>query len=75
MEINKIIDILGSQTALAKAMGVSNNAVSKWVAQGYVPPGRAMNIYKLTEGLETSRGESISLEKLLQQAQARGGPE
>lgn len=38
------MDAAGSQTALAKAIGVSQQAISKWVRDGRVPPERALAI-------------------------------
>lgn len=35
--IERAVEIAGSQEALAKACGVQQPAVSKWVKQGYAP--------------------------------------
>ena len=50
--INKAIEYYGSQAALARACGVSQMAVSKWTRHG-VPPERALQIEKLTDGAVT----------------------
>lgn len=67
-EIDKVVEIVGSQAALAKALGISSNAVSKWVAQGYVPPARAVVVAKLVAKHYTLKGEKVSLESLLLEA-------
>ncbi len=68
MEIDKVVAILGSQAKLARALGVSNNAIWKWVAQGYVPPGRAVEVAQLVKDKTTSSGEKVTLESLLTQS-------
>ena len=70
-EIDKVIAIVGSQAKLAKALGLSANAISKWAAQGFVPPGRAMAVAALVEGKHTSDGESVSLVSLLLESALR----
>lgn len=45
--IRYAVGLAGSQTALAKALGVSNNAVSKWVRQGFVPNNRVKEISEM----------------------------
>ncbi len=59
---------LGGQTALAQALGVSNNAVSKWVANGRPPPGRVLQIFELVEGAPTPDGSLVDLRQLLKEA-------
>lgn len=49
---------MGSQSALAKAVGVSDNAISKWVAKGYVPASRAIQVETL---ISTRIAENESL--------------
>lgn len=39
----------GSQSALARMLGVSAAAVAQWCVEG-VPPARAIQIEKLTDG-------------------------
>ena len=50
--IDKAIQHYGSQAALARACDVSQMAVSKWTRNG-VPPERALQIEKLTDGAVT----------------------
>jgi DNA-binding transcriptional regulator YdaS (Cro superfamily) len=38
--IDKAVEIAGSQAALAVKLGVSQQAISEWVASGYIPDGR-----------------------------------
>ena len=38
--IDKAVQLAGSQERLAKELGVSPQAVSEWVCNGYVPQGR-----------------------------------
>lgn len=42
--ITQAITTAGSQLKLAGALGVTQQAVSEWVRQGYVPPNRATEI-------------------------------
>lgn len=42
--IFKAVKAAGSQTALADAMGVSQQAINKWVKKGWVPVDRAIEI-------------------------------
>ena len=42
--IFKAVKAAGSQTALAEAMGVSQQAISKWIRFGWVPVDRAIEI-------------------------------
>ena len=48
--IQKVISILGSQTALAKKIGVSPQSVHQWVEQGKPPGNRVIEIEKLVKG-------------------------
>ncbi|ADE14145.1 conserved hypothetical protein [Nitrosococcus halophilus Nc 4] len=43
------IEILGSQAALAREVGVTLQAVNQWVKKGRVPPGRAIAIEQATK--------------------------
>jgi DNA-binding transcriptional regulator YdaS (Cro superfamily) len=45
--IDKVIDIVGSQSALARELGVLPQAVQRWVKRGFVPINRAALISKL----------------------------
>lgn len=42
--IFKAVKAAGSQTALADAMGVTQQAINKWVKKGWVPVDRAIEI-------------------------------
>lgn len=42
--IEQAVAKAGSQGKLAEALGVSQQAVQKWVRRGYVPPGRVVEI-------------------------------
>ena len=48
--IKKIILHFGSIAATARALGVAPAAVSQWVANGRIPPQRAIEIEQLTKG-------------------------
>jgi DNA-binding transcriptional regulator YdaS (Cro superfamily) len=48
--IEKVVSILGSQTALAKKLNVAPQAVGQWVASGKPPAGRVLEIERLVEG-------------------------
>jgi DNA-binding transcriptional regulator YdaS (Cro superfamily) len=42
--IERACDALGGQVKLAKALGVTPQAVSQWVAKGRVPPERCAEV-------------------------------
>lgn len=42
--LSRAVDAAGSQTALAKLLQVSPQAVSAWIARGYAPPSRLREI-------------------------------
>lgn len=42
--IDQVVDKAGSQRALGDVCGVSQQAVQKWVAQGFVPNSRAIEL-------------------------------
>ena len=63
-QIHRVIKIFGNQSALARALGISSNAVSKWVAQGYIPPARALEVYYLA----FKQNSEISLEMMLRES-------
>lgn len=67
-EIDKVIEIVGTQAKLASLLNVSNNAVSKWVAQGYIPLKRAVAVAELVRGEVTEQGKCVTLESLLLEA-------
>lgn len=45
--IRYAVMLAGSQTKLAKALGVSNTVVSTWVRKGYVPDERVKQIHDI----------------------------
>ncbi len=45
-----LVEHYGSQNKLAGALNVSSVAVGQWLKQGTIPPLRAIQIEKLTEG-------------------------
>jgi len=45
--IRHVVMIAGSQTQLAKVLGLSKTTVNKWVRQGYVPDERVKEIHKI----------------------------
>ena len=55
--IAKAIAVVGNQDTLASQLGVTQQAVSGWLAQGFVPSGRAAEIEHLTG---VPRGELVS---------------
>lgn len=45
--IDKVVELAGSQRKLADVLGVTQQAISEWVRQGYVPIGRIVEIEAL----------------------------
>ena len=54
----KVIELVGSQAALAKAMNISRQAVNDW--GGKIPSGRALEVVNLVNG-------EVTLEELFNQ--------
>jgi DNA-binding transcriptional regulator YdaS (Cro superfamily) len=50
----KLIAYFGSQLEIAEALGVSESAVSQWMAEGELPPRRAMQVEAMTGGKITA---------------------
>ena len=48
--LQTVIKHYGSQRALARAMNVTEGAVSHWVKDGYVPAGSAARIERAMRG-------------------------
>ena len=46
-----LIKYFGTQRKIAKTLGVTPAAVSQWFALGSVPPGHAVEIERITNGL------------------------
>jgi DNA-binding transcriptional regulator YdaS (Cro superfamily) len=51
--IEKAIEICGGQTALAKALGIKQSAISNWINRGQVPPDRCLAVEVSTRGKVT----------------------
>ena len=49
--MDEVIKYFGGQRGVAGALGVSDAAVSQWVAAGGLPPKRAIEVERLTLGL------------------------
>jgi len=47
--IARAVEHIGSQRGLASALGVTQQAVSEWVAQGWVPKDRVHDILDLVD--------------------------
>lgn len=45
--ITQAVEKAGDKRALANALNVSTQAVYEWVAKGYVPPARAIEIERM----------------------------
>lgn len=58
------IAAFGTQAAMAEALGVSQQVVSKWLHQGWVPALRALEIEMLT-GVPRARLVSPRLRELV----------
>ena len=48
--LKEIIKWFGSQVELARQLGVTQAAVAQWVADEKVPPYRAIQIERITDG-------------------------
>lgn len=48
--LEKAINKLGSQSALARACGVTQQAVQQWCESGNVPPARVQSVVAACEG-------------------------
>jgi len=51
--IQKAVRLAGSQTALGEGVGLTPQAVQKWVDQGYVPVKRCRAVEDLLKGAVT----------------------
>jgi DNA-binding transcriptional regulator YdaS (Cro superfamily) len=63
MDINELVKTYGSQTKLAKALGVTRAAVNQWVLAGRMPKGRMWQVMagavKLPEKLSAPVSDEI----------------
>ena len=48
--MNEAIRWAGGKLALAKALGVTHAAVSQWIREGGLPPARAIEVERMSEG-------------------------
>jgi DNA-binding transcriptional regulator YdaS (Cro superfamily) len=48
--LQEVVEWFGSQANLARALHVDRAAVSHWVARGWLPPKRAVELEKLSGG-------------------------
>ncbi len=54
--VKRAIEMFGSQTALAKRIGVGQNTISYWLYEAkQVPPKRAVQLEAVTNGAVTRR--------------------
>lgn len=51
--IEKAVRVAGSQSALARAIGVTPQAVQSWCVSGNVPAVRVLDIERIVEGKVT----------------------
>lgn len=49
--INKIVEWFGSQSEMARQLGVDRSAVTHWLTKGSLPPKRAIEVEKLSGGI------------------------
>ena len=49
----EVIEIMGSQAALARGCGVRPPTITKWINSGKVPDGRALEVEALVDGKVT----------------------
>ncbi len=49
----RLVKAVGSQTAIAKALGISSAAVHKWGQLGRIPAERVIQLERLAEGQVT----------------------
>lgn len=51
--IEKAVRVVGGQSALARALRITPQAVQQWCATGIVPAKRVLNIERATDGKVT----------------------
>lgn len=49
--VNEIVKHFGGVAETARALGVTQPAVSQWLRYNYIPPARAVQIEDMTGGL------------------------
>ena len=63
MNIQDLVDYFGSQSAIAKALGTSDQVVSAWKVKNRIPIGRQYEIQILTGGkLRADPAHAVSVE-------------
>jgi predicted transcriptional regulator len=62
MNIYELVKTYGSQTKLAKALGVSRAAVHQWVTAGQMPKGRVWQVMAGAVKPPETRSKAISAE-------------
>jgi DNA-binding transcriptional regulator YdaS (Cro superfamily) len=60
MTITEVLDHYGGVAPLAKALGISYQAVNQWVEKGQVPEGRQWQIQSMTDGALTVEGQDTA---------------
>lgn len=48
--LQRAIEVVGTQVALAAAIGVTAQAVNQWLTKGRIPAERVLEIERATEG-------------------------
>jgi len=60
--IRKAVYVVGSQSELARKMGIGERTPTQWKAKGYVPSHNALDLERATNGVITIR-DVLILEK------------
>jgi DNA-binding transcriptional regulator YdaS (Cro superfamily) len=63
--IQKAINIVGSQAALAEKCHVRQQSISKWLRKGEVPPERVEDVVKAVNGQITPKELCPMIDRLL----------
>lgn len=58
---------LPSQSLIAFSLGLSDNAISKWRRQGYIPANQILNVWELANGRLKAGQNNPSLKSLLEE--------
>lgn len=48
--IEQIVEWFGSKSKMARSLGVDRSAVTHWVNKGSMPPLRAIQVERITDG-------------------------
>lgn len=73
--LERVIEILGTQRALAQGLGVSRQAVNQWVhGKRPIPPMQALRIQKLTNGQVTAGSMRPDLHAIFSGLESTPGP-